>query len=242
MPEDLDAMREAMARRASPRRAMDDEQIRSMMEMMGDLFRDGAPMTAAQAATVILDAVKAGEWRILVGDDAHRLDEAVRADPLAVYGEGGLSLGILGGWPYGRDRSAAQTSRLLVAMRRGWAVGDGEGGGEGGAQLVGGRHGEPGGAAELGVGGEVGVDEVGLPDRAEGAELLAADLGQLAVVEHDVGERELVLHRGGELGEVLPEAAVAADRDDLAAGVPPPRRTATDAPMAAGRAKPIEPR
>jgi len=35
-------------------------------------------MTAAAAATVILDGVKAGRWRILVGDDAHRLDERVR--------------------------------------------------------------------------------------------------------------------------------------------------------------------
>ena len=49
-------------------------------------------MSAAQAATIILDGVRAGEWRILVGDDAHRLDEAVRADPEAVYGPGGLDL------------------------------------------------------------------------------------------------------------------------------------------------------
>ncbi|MDQ1422961.1 MAG: hypothetical protein QOD72_459, partial [Acidimicrobiaceae bacterium] len=48
-------------------------------------FRDGAPTTAAQAATIILDGVRAGAWRILVGDDALRLDTAVRADPEAAY-------------------------------------------------------------------------------------------------------------------------------------------------------------
>ena len=55
------------------------------MLVMAEGFRDNAPTTAAQAATIILDGVRAGEWRILVGDDAHLLDEAVRADPEAAY-------------------------------------------------------------------------------------------------------------------------------------------------------------
>ena len=42
-------------------------------------------MTAAEAATVILDGVKAGRWRILVGKDAHRIDELVRATPEKAY-------------------------------------------------------------------------------------------------------------------------------------------------------------
>ena len=44
-------------------------------------FRDEAPTTAAQAAKIILDGVKAERWRILVGDDAHKLDERVRQTP-----------------------------------------------------------------------------------------------------------------------------------------------------------------
>ncbi len=36
------------------------------------MFRDNAPMSAAQAATIILDGVRADTWRILVGDDAAR--------------------------------------------------------------------------------------------------------------------------------------------------------------------------
>ena len=42
-------------------------------------------MTAAAAATVILDGVKADRWRILVGDDAHQLDERVREAPEEAY-------------------------------------------------------------------------------------------------------------------------------------------------------------
>ncbi len=48
-------------------------------------FRNNAPTTAAEAATIILDGVRAGEWRILVGDDAHVLDALVRDDPRGAY-------------------------------------------------------------------------------------------------------------------------------------------------------------
>jgi NAD(P)-dependent dehydrogenase (short-subunit alcohol dehydrogenase family) len=50
-------------------------------------FREEAPMTAAAAAAVILDGVKAGRWRILVGNDAHQLDERVRRAPEEAYDE-----------------------------------------------------------------------------------------------------------------------------------------------------------
>ena len=48
-------------------------------------FLEDAPTTAAQAATIILDGVKADRWRILVGDDAHKMDAKVRAEPEAAY-------------------------------------------------------------------------------------------------------------------------------------------------------------
>jgi len=48
-------------------------------------FREEAPMTAAAAAAVILAGVKAGQWRILVGRDAHELDERVRRAPEVAY-------------------------------------------------------------------------------------------------------------------------------------------------------------
>ncbi|HEX2336248.1 MAG TPA: SDR family NAD(P)-dependent oxidoreductase [Hyphomicrobiaceae bacterium] len=48
-------------------------------------FAQDAPTTAATAATMILDGVKAGHWRILVGDDAYQLDELVRHAPEDAY-------------------------------------------------------------------------------------------------------------------------------------------------------------
>jgi NAD(P)-dependent dehydrogenase (short-subunit alcohol dehydrogenase family) len=62
-----------------------DDAIRMMVKEQARRFLEDAPTTAAQAATIILDGVKADRWRILVGDDAHGLDRLVRADPEAAY-------------------------------------------------------------------------------------------------------------------------------------------------------------
>ncbi len=48
-------------------------------------FRNNAPTTAASAAAAILDGVRAGRWRILVGEDAHLIDQLVRDDPEQAY-------------------------------------------------------------------------------------------------------------------------------------------------------------
>lgn len=92
----LATTRADMARRGLPVDAMSDDDLQKMMDMVGEMFRDNAPTSSAQAATIILDGVRAGKWRILVGDDAHRLDEHVRSDPESVYGETAPTLGILG--------------------------------------------------------------------------------------------------------------------------------------------------
>ena len=47
----------------------------------GQGFYDTAPLSAAGAADIILDGVRSGGWRILVGEDAHRLDHYVREHP-----------------------------------------------------------------------------------------------------------------------------------------------------------------
>jgi NAD(P)-dependent dehydrogenase (short-subunit alcohol dehydrogenase family) len=65
--------------------AITDDQIQAFMVEAERRFREDAPMTAAAAAKVILDGVKAERWRILVGDDAHNLDAMVRADPEVAY-------------------------------------------------------------------------------------------------------------------------------------------------------------
>jgi len=62
-----------------------DDAIRRLIHQRGVEFRDKAPTSAAQAATIILDGVRAGRWRILVGEDAGRLDAMVRADPEQAY-------------------------------------------------------------------------------------------------------------------------------------------------------------
>ena len=65
--------------------AMSDEDVQQAAQDRARTFRDEAPTTAAQAAKIILDGVKAGQWRILVGDDAHRLDQKVRQAPEEAY-------------------------------------------------------------------------------------------------------------------------------------------------------------
>ena len=59
--------------------------LRQMLIRMSTDFRDKAPVSAAQAATVILDGVRSGSWRILVGQDATMIDERIRANPEAAY-------------------------------------------------------------------------------------------------------------------------------------------------------------
>ena len=83
--DELKVVREEMTNRGFPADGMSDDDVRNVITMMGEGFKAGAPTTAAQAATIILDGVRNDEWRILVGDDAHRLDESVRADPINAY-------------------------------------------------------------------------------------------------------------------------------------------------------------
>ncbi len=71
-----------------------DEAMAPFMDEAAAAFRDMAPMTAAEAARVILDGVRDERWRILVGDDAHALDAAVRAEPELAY-EGDTFLKVL---------------------------------------------------------------------------------------------------------------------------------------------------
>jgi NAD(P)-dependent dehydrogenase (short-subunit alcohol dehydrogenase family) len=58
-------------------------------------FRDKAPLSAAQAAAIILDGVRSGTWRILVGQDAAMIDERIRANPEAAYDYAELFRGLV---------------------------------------------------------------------------------------------------------------------------------------------------
>jgi NAD(P)-dependent dehydrogenase (short-subunit alcohol dehydrogenase family) len=65
--------------------AMSDEEIQQIALDRARSFREDAPTSAAAAAKIILDGVKAERWRILVGDDAHQLDARVRQTPERAY-------------------------------------------------------------------------------------------------------------------------------------------------------------
>jgi hypothetical protein len=84
-PNEIQGARARMKGMGVDTSAMSDDDIQKIVQDRARSFRDEAPTTAAAAAKIILDGVKAGHWRILVGDDAHRLDERVRRTPEQAY-------------------------------------------------------------------------------------------------------------------------------------------------------------
>jgi NAD(P)-dependent dehydrogenase (short-subunit alcohol dehydrogenase family) len=86
---------------ALPEGASADD-LRQLLVRGNTDFRDKAPLSAAQAATIILDGVRSGSWRILVGKDAKMIDAAVRATPEAAYDYAELFSGLA-------EQAAAQT-------------------------------------------------------------------------------------------------------------------------------------
>jgi NAD(P)-dependent dehydrogenase (short-subunit alcohol dehydrogenase family) len=61
------------------------DDLRRLLARFETDFRDKAPVTAAAAATAILDGVRSGTWRILIGKDATMIDSFVRAHPESAY-------------------------------------------------------------------------------------------------------------------------------------------------------------
>jgi NAD(P)-dependent dehydrogenase (short-subunit alcohol dehydrogenase family) len=83
--DELEEARDRMGRMGMPVEGASNEQIRQGLQMLGETFRDNAPMTAAEAASIILDGVREERWRILVGKDAQVLDRLVRESPEEAY-------------------------------------------------------------------------------------------------------------------------------------------------------------
>jgi len=80
-----------------------DSALQAIIDEQARRFLEDAPTTAAEAATIILDGVKADRWRILVGEDAVKLDAMVRGDPEAAYTEAFYQRMITeAGWGLGR--------------------------------------------------------------------------------------------------------------------------------------------
>lgn len=89
-PKDLTAeqvtdVRERLQRMGIDASSASDEDIRQGVQAQAEMFRDAAPMSAAEAAAVILDGVRNDRWRILVGNDAELLDRRVREAPEDAY-------------------------------------------------------------------------------------------------------------------------------------------------------------
>ncbi len=58
---------------------------RSWRRALGGAFADYEPVTAADAAAAVIDALREGRWRVVIGQDAEAVDERVRADPWSAY-------------------------------------------------------------------------------------------------------------------------------------------------------------
>ena len=81
--------------------AMSDDDIQKIAQDRARSFRDEAPTSAAAAAKIILDGVKAEQWRILVGDDAHISMSACgrrRNRPIRQSSTRALPRKLAGGW------------------------------------------------------------------------------------------------------------------------------------------------
>jgi len=83
--EDLVKIRRQLFQGGMPVDDVADEDLRKGVAMFGEAFRDLAPLSAASAATIILDGVRKNQWRILVGEDAVVIDEMLRATPELAY-------------------------------------------------------------------------------------------------------------------------------------------------------------
>ena len=90
--DDIDATQVAMLRArmrsmGQDDAAVSDTEIKAMIAERARRFVADAPTSAAEAATIILDGVKADRLRILVGKDAHLIEEMIRKDPDHAYEE-----------------------------------------------------------------------------------------------------------------------------------------------------------
>ena len=83
--EDYEKIKENMIKMGMPVHNFSIDQIKEQIKENAESFKNNAPTSSADAAEIILSAVKRKEWRILVGDDAKAIDQWVRNDPENAY-------------------------------------------------------------------------------------------------------------------------------------------------------------
>jgi hypothetical protein len=74
-----------LARQGIPTDGISDVQLRGFIQQRMLDFRDNAPTSAAEAASIILSGIRNEQWRILVGEDAQALDRLVREKAETAY-------------------------------------------------------------------------------------------------------------------------------------------------------------
>ena len=84
-PKELAQMRARVASMGHDVSKLTDADIGKLAHERARRFLEDAPTTAAEAAKIILDGVKAERWRILVGKDAEKIDRMVREAPERAY-------------------------------------------------------------------------------------------------------------------------------------------------------------
>jgi NAD(P)-dependent dehydrogenase (short-subunit alcohol dehydrogenase family) len=84
-PHEIAQMRARLASMGVDTARFSDDDVAKRAEERARRFLEDAPTSAAQAATIILDGVKADRWRILVGADAEKIDQRVREAPERAY-------------------------------------------------------------------------------------------------------------------------------------------------------------
>lgn len=83
--EEIEMAKQNMIKMGLPVHNLSLDQVREAMKENAEAFEKNAPTSSEEASKIILDAVKAKKWRILVGDDAKAIDEYVRNDPEEAY-------------------------------------------------------------------------------------------------------------------------------------------------------------
>ena len=83
--EEIEMAKQNMIKMGLPVHNLSLDQVREAMKENAEAFEKNAPTSSEEASKIILDAVKAKKWRILVGDDAKAIDQYVRNDPEEAY-------------------------------------------------------------------------------------------------------------------------------------------------------------
>ena len=84
-PKEIAQMRDRVRSMGIDTSKLSDADVAKLAEERARRFLEEAPTSAAEAAKIILDGVKAERWRILVGTDAEKIDRRVRETPEAAY-------------------------------------------------------------------------------------------------------------------------------------------------------------